>query len=190
MQEAAAKPSAAAQGALATYKDLCALAVALERPRLLYALIDVAAEATPHAARRGSLLGVRSSSVQASRALLEGHAAALLPKLYRGSCAPNPRQWPSARYPDRSIREFFGLFAGMGATVSSFTCILLRLQAGGSECYATQGIFCFFAKVQYVRHVVVLGRCVRACMCKIWSSGAKGVGMHADTTPTRAWQRP
>ena len=88
MQEAAVKPSVTAQGALATYKDLCALAVALERPQLLYALIDVAAEATPHAARRGSLLGVRSSSVQASRALLEGHAAALLPKLYRGSCAP------------------------------------------------------------------------------------------------------
>ena len=66
------------------------LATSLERPQLLYALIDVAAEATPHAARRGSLLGVRSSSVQASRALLEGHAASLLPKLYRGSCATPP----------------------------------------------------------------------------------------------------
>lgn len=85
LQEAAAKPSATAQGALATYKDLCALAVSLEMPQLLYALIDVAAEATPHSARRGSLLGARSSSVQASRKLLEGQAAALLPKLYRGS---------------------------------------------------------------------------------------------------------
>jgi proteasome component ECM29 len=89
MQAPSGKVHSAAAGALATYKDLCTLATSLERPQLLYALIDVATEATPHAARRGSLLGARaSSSVAASRALLQAHASALLPKLYRGSCAP------------------------------------------------------------------------------------------------------
>lgn len=83
--------ASAGQGSLATYRELCALATSLGKPQLLYALIDVAAEATPSAARRGAALGLHAESSDASRALLQPHIAALLPLLYRASCGPPPR---------------------------------------------------------------------------------------------------
>eukprot|EP00892_Ulva_mutabilis_P001254 jgi/Ulvmu1/11129/UM071_0012.1 len=92
-KDGAAKPAmpAAGQGSLATYRELCTLATSLGKPQLLYALIDVAAEATPSAARRGAALGLHAESTEASRALLQPHIAALLPLLYRTSYDPNSR---------------------------------------------------------------------------------------------------
>ena len=91
MQDSGTKSamSASGQGSLATYKELCTLVTSLGKPQLLYALIDVAAEATPSAARRGAALGLHAESTDASRALLQPHIAALLPVLYRASYVPH-----------------------------------------------------------------------------------------------------
>lgn len=98
LQDGASKPAAPStgQGSLATYKELCTLATSLGQPRLLYALIDVAAEATPSAARRGAALGLHAESTDASRAALQPHVPALLPLLYRASYAPRPLSYTSA----------------------------------------------------------------------------------------------
>lgn len=110
--QGAAKPVAASagQGSLATYRELCALSTSLGKPQLLYALIDVAAEATPSAARRGAALGLHAESTDASRALLQPHVAALLPLLYRASYDALPIPSLNPYYPCAFAKRVFLAF--------------------------------------------------------------------------------
>jgi hypothetical protein len=74
-------------GSITTYRELCSMATDLGKPELVYKFMDLAHHAAALKSKRGAAFSVASIAGQ-SLELLQPHVAALLPKLYRYSCAP------------------------------------------------------------------------------------------------------
>ena len=69
-------------GNIATYQELCCMALSIEKPGLVYALMDLASASAAMAGKRGSAKG-KADEMQQAKMLLQPHVGEIFPKLYR-----------------------------------------------------------------------------------------------------------